>query len=316
ALLLGAMLAPTDAALGAATVLNKAVPVRIRRLLNVESGLNDGLATPVVMFAIAALAGEEGLTAPSSAWSALLEIAIGAGLGAGVGFGAGLLARKATERTLATPRGLTVAVLMMPLFAYTFAGAVDGNGFIAAFVTGTFFAAAWRRRSHDGSGSLELTESIAEPMGDATWLIFGLLAVPLLLVGLGWQEVVFAVCALTVLRMLPVALSLLGTGLRPQTMVFIGWFGPRGLASVVFSLIALESLEMDAALEDVLATAALTIILSVILHGVTATPWARKYGDWVRRVKPTAERLGAAEEPHSRGRLAPDGAADQQRSLR
>lgn len=304
ALLLGAMLAPTDAALGAATVLNKAVPMRIRRILNVESGLNDGLATPVVLFAVAALAGEEGLTAGTSAWSAVVEIGLGAAVGAGVGYGAGRLLRWSAGHGFATARGRMVAVLMLPLFAYTFAGVFDGNGFIAAFLAGTFFAAAWKAGSHEGQESLELAESVAEPMGDATWLIFGLLAVPLLLVGLGWREVVFAVCALTVLRMLPVALSLLGTGLRPQTVLFIGWFGPRGLASVVFSLIALESLEMDAALEDVLATAGLTILLSVVLHGVTAAPWARRYGAWVRAVTPAAEVADAAAEPRSRGRLA------------
>ena len=301
ALLLAAMLAPTDAALGAATVLNKAVPVRIRRILNVESGLNDGLATPVVFFAIAALAGSEGISASNSATEALVEIGLGALLGAAIGFAAGRLLRWSLGEKVSTPRGQAVSVLMLPVFAYILANLVSANGFIAAFVAGSFFAAAWR--SGRAQESLELAESVTEPMADITWLSFGVFVVPLLLVNLGWQEVVFAVAALTVLRMGPVALALLGSGFRPQTVAFIGWFGPRGLATIVFAMIAVESLEMDAVLEDVLATATLTIIGSVILHGLTAGPGARKYGNWVRRTRPVIE-LADSTEPRSRGRLA------------
>ncbi len=301
ALLLAAMLAPTDAALGAATVMNKAVPVRIRRMLNVESGLNDGLATPVVLFAVAALAGAEGLSASDSARAALVEIAIGALAGAAIGFGGGHLVRWSQGSQASSSRGRAVGVLMLPLFAYAFAGVVSGNGFIAAFVAGTFYAAAWR--GDGGHTTLELAESISEPLADATWLAFGTLVVPLLLVNLSWREVLYAVAALTVLRMVPVAVSMIGSSFRVRTVAFIGWFGPRGLASVVFALIALESLELNEVLEDVLATATLTIIGSVILHGVTAGPGARRYGAWVRRVRPAAELEGSAE-PRGRGRLA------------
>ena len=118
----------------------------------------------------------------------------------------------------------------------------------------------------------------------------------LLLVDLSWQEVAFAVLSLTVLRMVPVALSLLGTGFRPPTLAFIGWFGPRGLASVVFSLIALESLEIDESLRDVLGTATLTIFASVVLHGVSARWGANSYAAWARRTKPKQE-TAEAEEP-------------------
>ncbi|MCB0914570.1 MAG: cation:proton antiporter [Actinobacteria bacterium] len=302
ALLLGAMLAPTDAALGAATVMNKAVPTRIRRILNVESGLNDGMATPVVLFAIAAAAGAEGVSASESVSSALLEIGIGALVGVVLGFGGGRLVRWSSAATTSSVRGRTVATLMLPICAYAFSGLVDGNGFIAAFVAGTFYAAAWR--GDGGKATLELAESVAEPMGDATWLAFGALVVPVLLVGLGWQEVVFALAALTILRMLPVALSLIGVGFQLRTVLFLGWFGPRGLASVVFALIALESLEATAGLDDVLATATLTIIGSVLLHGISAATGARSYGRWVRREQPTAEVVHASE-PQARGRLSP-----------
>jgi NhaP-type Na+/H+ or K+/H+ antiporter len=300
ALLLASMLAPTDAALGAATVLNKAVPTRVRRLLNVESGLNDGLATPVVLFAIAALAGEEGLAPVTSLASALIEIGLGAAFGAGLGYAAGAALRYSDSRGLSTGHSRAIAVLMLPLLAYTAASAIGGNGFIAAFVAGSFFAAAHKRS--DGQ-SLLLAESIVDPMGYATWLAFGALAVPTLLVHLGWQEFVFALAALTVLRMVPVAISLVGSGLRGQTVGFIGWFGPRGLASVVFALIAVESLRPSPELDDVLATATLTIVLSVILHGLTAGPGARRYAHWVQTTQPAAE-LAESSEPRGRGPMA------------
>lgn len=300
ALLLAAILAPTDAALGAATVLNKAVPVRIRRLLNVESGLNDGLATPVVLFAIAGLLGEEGLAAGNSIVSAVIEILLGVAIGAVVGFGAGYLVKITTSRGLASRSSAPVAVLMIPIFAYVIAGAFDGNGFIAAFVAGTAYAAAWGSGGHE---QLVFAERVTEPLGDATWLIFGFLVVPLLLVNLDWREVVYAVAALTVLRMGPVALSLIGVGFTARTVAFIGWFGPRGLASVVFSLIVLEELEPSGVLEDVLATITLTIIGSVVLHGVTAAWGARNYGRWVAETRPPAE-TASSNEPTGRGRLA------------
>lgn len=301
ALLLAAMLAPTDAALGAATVTDKRLPLRIRRMLNVESGLNDGLATPVVLFAIAVLAGQEGLSPRVSATQAILEIAIGIVLGAGLGWLGGTLLRIAAEREWTSIRSAGVAVLMIPTVAYFGAALIGGNGFIAAFIAGTAFAATASAELEEKE--LELTEGLIEPLGYATWMAFGAVVVPTLLEGIGWREILFAVASLTVLRMLPVALCLLGTGLRPRTLAFVGWFGPRGLATVVFSLIALESLVLNEALVDVLAIATLTVILSVILHGVTAGPWAAKYAAWVKREDPPVETAGTSI-PRTRGAMA------------
>lgn len=299
-LLLGSALAPTDAALGAATVLNKAVPARVRRLLNVESGLNDGLATPVVLFAISALAGEEGLSPHASVVGALVEIAIGVAVGVAVGLGIGRVLYWSYQRGFSAGRGRKVAVLLLPILAYTLADVVSGNGFIAAFVAGTMFASAFPKRT---AAQLELAEGVADPLGAITWLSFGALIIPQLLPGLTWRTVVFAFAALTVLRMVPVALSLIGAGFRPRTVAFIGWFGPRGLASVVFSLIALESLESSALLSEILATTTLTIILSVVLHGLTAAWGARSYGAWADAAHPAAE-TAATAEPSARGPLA------------
>ncbi len=298
ALLLAASLAPTDAGLGAPTVLNPVVPVRVRRLLNVESGLNDGLATPVVLFAVAAVAGSEGLQAETPLIDAIVELLIGVAVGAVVGGIGGLLLGWSARHGYSSLGSRALAVLMIPLLAYGAALLFSGNGFVAAFISGTAFAGAARRVDRE-QDVLELTEQLANPLGYSVWLVFGIAAVPFVWDAASWREVVFAVLALTALRMLPVAVALLGTRLRLPTVAFIGWFGPRGLASIVFALIALETLRRDEQLEIVLVTISLTVVLSVIAHGFSAEPLAQRYGAWVEREQPEEE-LQHAEEPRTR----------------
>ena len=304
-LLLAAAVAPTDAGLGAATVLNPVVPVRVRRMLNVESGLNDGLCTPFVMFAIAALAGEEGLAPGESIWAALGDLAVGVVVGALVGAGAGLALGWSRTHGISTRHTRPLAALVLPLIAYGGAELVSGNAFVAAFVAGSAFAGAARWTEEEET--LALTEAVADPLGFAVWFAFGFIAVPVLFENVGWMEAAYAVLALTVLRMVPVALALLGTGLRPQTVAFVGWFGPRGLASVVFTLLALEALELDADLTRVVATICLTVLLSVLAHGLTADPLARRYGAWAQRTRPAQELVGSTE-PRTRRALHERGA--------
>ena len=176
-----------------------------------------------------------------------------------------------------------------------------GNAFVAAFVAGTAFAGS-ARWLEDEESSLELTEALADPLGFAVWCTFGFIAVPLLVEHVGWAEVAFAVLALTLLRMAPVALALLGTGLRPQTVAFVGWFGPRGLASVVFTLLAAEGLDLDDDLVRVISAICLTVLLSVLAHGLSADPLSRRYGAWAQRTRPTQELVGSTE-PRSRRSL-------------
>ena len=144
---------------------------------------------------------------------------------------------------------------------------------------------------------------MADPLGFAVWFAFGFIAVPVLVENVGWPEIIFAVLALTLLRMVPVALALVGTGFKAPTVAFVGWFGPRGLASVVFTLLALEGLELDAALTQVVATICLTVLLSVLAHGLSAEPLAKRYGAWVERTRPTQEMAGSTE-PRSRRSLS------------
>ncbi|MGB7818614.1 MAG: cation:proton antiporter [Ornithinibacter sp.] len=299
-LLLAAAAAPTDAGLGAATVLNPVVPVRVRRMLNVESGLNDGLSTPIVLFAIAALAGDEGLGPVESLSSALTDLAIGVLVGTVIGAGAGLLLGRSRRAGTSTRHSRPLAVLALPIIAFFAAELASGNSFVAAFVAGTAFAGSARWLEAEES-TLELTEALSEPLGFAVWLAFGFLAVPLLVSNVGWREVAFALLALTVLRMLPVALALAGTGLRAPTVAFIGWFGPRGLASVVFALFAVEELDVDTDLTTAVTALCLIVLFSIVAHGMSADPWSRRYGAWVERVQPEEEVKGSTEPSRSRG---------------
>jgi len=302
-LLLAAALAPTDAGLGAATVLNPVVPVRVRRVLNVESGLNDGLITPVVLFAIAAIAGQEGLRTGMSVVEGLVDLGVGALLGAGVGAGGGLLLGWSRRHDLSTKSTRSLGVLVLPILAYCLVALVGGNSFVACFVAGTAFtgAASW---VDDEESALDRTEGLSELLGFAVWLVFGLAALPVIREHVGWHELLFAVLSLTAFRLVPVAISLIGTGMRARSVAFIGWFGPRGLASVVFALLAVEDLDVDDALRTAIATMAMTVLLSVILHGLTADVFAARYGAWIRRTRPPAE-TAAATEPRPRRSLVP-----------
>ena len=270
---IGAAVAPTDAALGAAIIEDRRVPSRIRRVLNIESGLNDGIATPFVnFFIVAAVVGtpwEE-----TSEVGAVAALAFGVVVGAVIGGGGAWLLRQARARGLGGTTGRHVAVAALAVVSYTVALELQANGFVAAFVAGLAYGAATRADAVEES--LSFTHDAAELLSFAVWFLFGALIVPVL-TDAGWAEIAFAALALTVVRMLPVALALIGTGFDRATVGVIGWFGPRGLASVVFALLAYGELEPDSAREVVRAITA-TVVLSVVLHGATAAPIAVRYG--------------------------------------
>ncbi len=309
ALLVAAALAPTDAGLGAPTVLNPIVPVRVRRVLNVESGLNDGLSTPVVLFAIAAASGSlDG--SGHTVVEALLELAGGVLVGVLLGAGSGRLLARA-QRAGTPTELLTIATLAVPVAAYYGSIPAHSNGFVAAFVAGTAFAAGFTRPTDRepvvpadaAERPLLLTAWLSTALSYAVWGLFGVIGVARLFVLVNWSAVVYAVLSLTVLRMLPVALALIGTGFRLPTVAFIGWFGPRGLASVIFALIAVEELDVTDETRAVIGTITVTVLLSVIAHGVTAGPGATRYGRWVQRTRPIEE-LRTSATP-SGGRAGP-----------
>ncbi len=276
AVVLAAALAPTDSALSAATVRDPAVPGRVRRLLNLESGLNDGLATPVVLFAIAAAAGTSGVTTtmPSAVGAGVLGIVLGALVGIAVG--RALLG--ARRRSWADEHLVPLAVLVTPLLCYFGASVLGGNGFMAAFVAGSAFAGTHGPDHDAATTDLELTRLTSALLGCAAWMLFGAATAGHVAALVQWQTVVVAVASLTVLRMVPVAVSLAGAGLDRHAVVFVGWFGPRGLPCVVFALIADDALAGRPGAATTVATIATAVVLSVLAHGLTAPPLSAAYG--------------------------------------
>jgi len=295
ALVVGAALAPTDAALGAGMMVNPAVPGRIRRLINVESGLNDGIATPFVLVAVAG-AGTAEHSAGLGPAQAVAELALGVLVGAAVGGAGGYLVKTARRRAWAEGTFAGSAVLALAGCAYACSLALHGNGFIAAFVGGLAFGAVGGRR---GEGLIPFVEETGGLVSLLVWLAFGAVAVVPALQGLSWQTVAYAAGSLTVIRMVPVAIALAGGGLGRAAMAFVGWFGPRGLASVVFALVALEDLGQSAAGRAV-AVIAVTVLLSVLAHGATAEPLARRYGPRLAPAAGGADQAGLAELPERR----------------
>ena len=295
AVLVGAALAPTDAALGASVMTNPSVPERIRRLLNVESGLNDGIATPVVIVAIAGVAATESIEGLPTLSAAAIELAIGLMVGIVVGVGGGRAMRAGRRRGWASDDFAGPAVLALALLAYCVTVWIDGNGFVAAFVGGLAFGNSAGR---GGTKEVYYVEQTAGLVSVLTWLVFGVIGVPIVWEQASWPAVAYAILSLTVVRMLPVALALVGTGLPPATVAFVGWFGPRGLASVIFALIAVDELGAEA--RGVVVVIGMTVLISVFAHGLSAKPLSTWYGARVAEASgPTAEQPPLpAERPH------------------
>ncbi len=278
AAVIAAAVAPTDAALGAQVVEDEHVPERIRRVLNVESGLNDGIATPFVTFFIAGAVADTVSNSSMSLGSALADLAIGVLGGAAVGLVGALLLRFCTSRGWASPAFRGIGALALALMAYALSIELGGNGFIGAFVGGLAFGTIVHDPK-DQDVTLDFDGQAGELLSLVVWFLFG----AVLVTALGdvtWATAAFVVLALTLARMVPVAISLVGERFSGTTVAFMGWFGPRGLASVVFAVIASDSLhEPDSRV--VLSAITLTVLVSVVAHGFTAAPWSRRYGQRV-----------------------------------
>ena len=280
AALAASILAPTDAALGLGVFTNRSVPGRIRRALNVESGLNDGMATPLVTLFLAVLIAQEETGPENWVAQSVKELGIAVLVAIAVGIVTGRLIDVAHDRGWTSPLSERLAVLATALLAYGGAVAAGGNGFVAAFVAGIVFAVASRGQLHE---PVEFTEDLGMFASFLVWVTFGaLLLAPQLNGGVSSTAIIYALLSLTLVRMVPVAVAMIGTGLKPASLLFMGWFGPRGLASVVFTLIAFESLQEGGLAPDLMIEIATwTVFLSVIAHGVTAGPLARRYGQSV-----------------------------------
>ncbi len=293
AFLLAAILAPTDAALGQSVVSNRIVPVRIRQALNVQSGLNDGIVLPIVLiFAISAGAPAAGSSSTVDlALFALSQVVFGPVAGIVVGSLGALAINRASGRDWMTQPFEGIAILSIAALAYVGAELIGGNGFISAFVSGLIFGARLRKSC---DFLLEFMETEGQLLTLMTFLVFGTAMVPDAVVAISWTIVLYAILSLTVVRMIPIALSISGTGLSSSSKLFLGWFGPRGLASILFALLILEKYPVPGA-ETVYVTVVVTVLLSIFLHGVTAGPLANTYGRLVMKSgeceesKPTSE---------------------------
>jgi sodium/hydrogen antiporter len=279
ALLLAIILAPTDAALGQAVVTSPRLPARVRQSLNVESGLNDGICVPLFFVALAVALAEDGAIGDGAAAELVLE-KIGYGVLGGVVAGAVAAAVIvfAGGRRFVDATWLQVVPLAGALLGYGLAEAIGGSGFIAAFVGGMVFGGLRRRRGGDVSHLMEQSGAV---LAAITFVVFGAILLGPALGDLTWQIALYAVLSLTIVRMVPVAIAMLGTSARRPTVAFLGWFGPRGAASIVFALLLLEE---DNALPNqgvILATVFVTVGLSVLAHGATAAPLATRYANWL-----------------------------------
>ena len=278
AAVIAVILAPTDAALGQAVVSNDEVPDLVRQGLGVESGLNDGIAVPFLTIAVAGAAAEM-QTAGEIATVFIEEIGYAVLVGLLVGYLGAVAAKFATDKGWTSREGRQVLVVFLAILAYAVADGVNGSGFIAAFVGGLTFGANIRR---DYPQITHFSEGVAHLFTMLSFLVFGALILGPALDNIDARTVVYAILSLTIVRMIPVGLALIGTGLQFPTQAYIGWFGPRGLASLVF----LGTVVFDAAPDVgslVLEVGAVTVGLSVLLHGLSAWPASNWYARWYAR---------------------------------
>ncbi|MCZ4352882.1 sodium:proton antiporter [Roseovarius aestuarii] len=275
ALLTAAVLTPTDAALGQNVVSSPDVPLRLSQTINIESGLNDGLALPFVLLgAILASAGMEPAQTGGLAVNTLMQIVLGPIVGAAIGWSVARALDLARNRDWINESAQAVVFLTTAFATYLLAELVGGNGFIAAFVGGAVFGNVFRHGIHFIT---EFMESQGQLLSMAAFLIFGAVLLPEGLAHMTPTALMIAVLFLTVVRIVPILLSLIGSGLTMSEKLFLGWFGPRGIASILFTLIMIDEFEFSNK-DELLACVSMTVFLSILLHGVTATPLAKRIG--------------------------------------
>ena len=301
AALIGVMLAPTDAALGQAVVANRRVPAVVRNALNVEGGLNDGLALPFVTIFVTMglVAGgmESQLHVPQ-----VLALALGGSTLVGLiaGIGGGLLLRAGVRRTLVDDRWVPIALVALAVGAFSAADEIGASGFLAVWVAG--LATGAMVRGHVAAEAFHLPEELADLLSGIGFLLLGALLIVPVIERLAPVEVLYAALSLTVVRIVPVAVALLRTGLSPATVGYVGWFGPRGLASIVFASLVIEAeVPNPSMITDVVL---LTVTLSLVVHGVTAAWGARRYAGWFERaatVNPSIPEAAELAQPDLRG---------------
>ncbi|MFE2089819.1 cation:proton antiporter [Streptomyces sp. NPDC059460] len=301
--LVAVVLAPTDAALGQQAVSDRSIPALVRHGLSVESGLNDGMAVPFFLLALAAAGdGHNGHQGPTAVF--FLALVASSAIGLVVGWLGARVLRWSSARGWSVPDWRPILVLAVLVIAYALCIVVDGSGFIGAWTAGLAFGAVLRTGPVAGcsgaadegvGGDVGFLERLGELLAALSFLIFGGAILGPSLEHVNWRMPVYAVLSLSIIRMLPVAVSLIGTGLRLPSIAYTGWFGPRGLASVVLGLIAFE--EHLPGTDLLTGVVAVTVALSVYLHGASAAFLGSRYGTWYARARRRSPELreGSAE---------------------
>ena len=272
--IIGAALAPTDAALGQIVVQNMKIPEKIRKTIEIESGLNDGGSVPFLLVFIAiGLAAEAFKPIGYFVQVALEQIGFGVLVGLGVGIGGGWLVLKARDKEWITPNFQRIAFLALAILTFLIADELGGSGFIAAFIGGLALGYVVKDA---GKILMDFSETEGQLLNLTVFFLLGIVVLPLLL-HVTWQILLYAILSLTVIRMLPVAISLIGTKLGLGSVLFIGWFGPRGLASIVLAFLALQELKIFPGDSTFITVVFITVLLSVFAHGLTASPLSNIY---------------------------------------
>ena len=291
--LIGAMLSPTDAGLGQAIVNNTKLPAKIRQALNVESGLNDGGSIPVFLFFLI-LASGEALEKPIGTLISLAfqQIGIGILVGAAIGFIGGWISSRSMGAGWMSGLYRKIGFMSLAIIAWLVADAVGGSGFIAAFIGGLVTRAANNIKLTEEE--IILTEAEGSILSLAVFFIFGI-TVAANIFTIDWPIFAYAVLSLTAIRMIPVALSLIGMKLHTESVLFLGWFGPRGLASVVLLLIAMEEMKEIEGIKTISLVVITTVFISIFVHGITAGPGSERYARIVKTLPPNAPERGKIE---------------------
>jgi len=273
AAIIGAITAPTDAALGQAVISNPRVPERIRQALDIESGLNDGVSFPFVLIFI-------GLAGPDQGPGVVETFAVAIGVAVLVGIAVGVVGGKLV--VIASNAGTMghawsgIAVVALATTAFVLSDAGGGSGFIAAFVGGLAYGEATRDQIKE---SEVLAANLGLGLTQVSFLLFGALVLEPALGMITWKVVVMAVLSLTLARMLPVGVAMIGMKLNRVTILYMGWFGPRGLATIVFAALVVTEADLPGT-DTINVVAACVVGLSVLLHGLTAYPGSQAYANW------------------------------------
>ena len=285
AAILAVILAPTDAALGQAVMTNPNLPQRIRQALNIESGLNDGVALPLIFMMLAIACGTAGIVPddyegqPWVYWSQFLALQLIAApvIGLAIGWLGGLILSNAQRRAWSNDKLLGLAMVGIALLAFSAAELLHSSGLIASFVAGLVVGTRERAIAHQLH---DFTEAEGQILTLLTFMLFGAVLFPSSLQHITWATLGYALLSLTLVRMIPVIIACMGNGLKIQTTLFMGWFGPRGLASILLILLVVQQSELRH-IDQITAAAMLTVVLSIILHGLSAASLSRRYSNWV-----------------------------------